>query len=351
MGKTQIIKFEQNVNNIAIDNTDVLFVRVKDVVFDADARFEVPYSHYAFMIKGGGSGRLYPSGTYPVFDDKKEMKQWKKEGFGVEIVYMPRDTNILIKWGTPERITYRDKRTNRVVSVGARGQFGITISNYEQFFRKVVGARNEFNLNDFQQQFTAEVANNFADCFLRVVDEANLSYDMFDANRKAIGDKIGEILSEEFNRSWGITLRKFIIVGVGITSDSADQGENVLREDERKKKLEEDRAELDREKAERERLDDKRWEREKFLKQLEVQDKANYYDALKYMGGDASGSKSPPKTPDTHCPKCGSEHSPSDKFCPKCGESLSSAPRFCPNCGKSNDSGSSFCSGCGKKLI
>ena len=43
--KNQVIKFEQNLCNAKVDDNEILFVRVSDVVTSADARFEVPITH------------------------------------------------------------------------------------------------------------------------------------------------------------------------------------------------------------------------------------------------------------------------------------------------------------------
>ena len=75
--KQQVIKFGQNICNADVNDNKVLFVRVNDVVKTKDALFEVPFNHNAFVIKGGGDCRFYKSGTYPVFDDKTEIKAWK----------------------------------------------------------------------------------------------------------------------------------------------------------------------------------------------------------------------------------------------------------------------------------
>lgn len=74
----QVIKFDQNVEGISADEKGVLFVRVRGEVYSKEATFEVPESHIAYVIKGGGDKRFYQSGTYDVFDDKKDVKAWKK---------------------------------------------------------------------------------------------------------------------------------------------------------------------------------------------------------------------------------------------------------------------------------
>lgn len=340
--KPQVIKFEQNHCHANVNDNSVLFVRVTDEVQDKNAMFEVPFTHNAYVIKGGGDGRFYESGTYPVFDEKSEVKSWKK-GFSVDIIYMPKDTSVLIFWGTLKKLKYRDAASNKVVNVGASGQFGITITNPEQFFRKVVGVRKVFDLKDFQDRFRIAVVNEFADCFLSVVKDLNLTYDQFDTERKQIGDKVGKILTGEFAQSWGIGLEQFIIQTFEISQEDMDAVEDAAAEAKRQKKLKEYLAEL-------ERLDDKQWEREKYLRQLELEDKAAYYEVLKVVGHPPIGGASSKGAASAFCPHCGGVIAGGDIFCPKCGKRIVKETMICQKCGKANDGDATFCAACGHKL-
>lgn len=335
--KNQVIKFEQNLCNAKVDDNEILFVRVNDIVMKKDARFEVPITHDAIVIKGGGDMRYYKSGNYDVFTDKKEAKKWKK-GMSVEIIYIPKDTRVLIKWGTPNRLRYRDEASNKVITVGARGEFDVSVTNPEQFFRKVVGVKKEFNLMEFRKRFSETVATEFADIFLKIIDEKHLTYDKFTANKKGIGDSMGDILSPMFERDWGLSVLNFKIADFDLLDEDMEAIEDAAAEQGRQEKLKEYLAEL-------ERLDDKQWEREKYLRQLELQDKAAYYEVLK-----VAGSKPEEKKEELKCPNCGLEYKPTDKFCPHCGKHVSKEPRICPDCGKANDSAATFCANCGKKL-
>ena len=344
--KSQVIKFEQNICNASVNDNSVLFVRVSDIVTTSEALVEVPFTHNAFLIKGGGDCRFYKSGTYTVFDNKDEIKQWKK-GVSVDVVYMPKDTSVTILWGTPNKVEYRDTVSNYVIEVGARGQFGITIINHEQFLRKVVGVRKEFDLVDFSKRFSAAVVDEFADCFLTVVANQNLIYDKFDANRKKIASKVGEILSEKFADSWGIGLVDFTIVKFEISQEDKNKVESVAEE------LRKEQEEIKREAkfreylAELERLDDKQWEREKYLKQLEQEDNIAYYEVLKAIGKKDASEKAKGAN---FCPKCGHSCETTSEFCPNCGNRLGKSSVICPQCNKVNVDSATFCSGCGKKL-
>lgn len=337
--KEQVIKFEQNLCNAKVDDNEILFVRVNDIVTSADARFEVPITHDAIVIKGGGDMRYYKSGSYDVFDDKKEIKKWKS-GLSVEVIYIQKDTRVLIKWGTPNRLRYRDEASNKVITVGARGEFDVSVANAEQFFRKVVGAKKEFNLIEFRKRFSETVATEFADLFLKAIEEKHLTYDKFTANKKEIGNRMGEILSPIFESDWGLSVLNFKISDIDLQDGDMDAIEDAAAEQQKQEKLKEYLAEL-------ERLDDKQWEREKYLRQLELQDRNAYYEVLKVIGK----NKSDEQEKANKCPNCGLEFKPTDKFCPHCGKRVSKEPIICPDCGKANDSTAVFCANCGKKLV
>ena len=333
----QVIKFEQNHCNADINDNSVLFVRVSDVVKTKKALLEVPFSHNALLIKGGGDCRFYKSGTYSIFDDRAEVKAWKK-GVSVEVVYIPKETSVQIRWGTPSKATYRDPVAGKVISIGARGVFGINISNPEQFFRKVVGARREFDLTDFTTRFSAAVVAEYTDVFLSVVTANDISYDLFDANKKSIGDKVGVALGEKFAKDWGINLVDFIIVDFSISAEDVEKVESVIEENRSESKLKEHLLEL-------ERLDDKQWEREKYLLNLKMTDREAYYEVLKVTGSkgaeEAKGS--------SFCPKCGHSVESNQAFCTSCGNPVGKTEKVC-SCGKTNPADAAFCSGCGAKL-
>ena len=346
--KLQVIKFEQNLCNADINDNKVLFVRVNDLVKDKDAMFEVPFTHNGLLIKGGGDCRLYKSGTYDVFDDKKEIKKWK-QGISVEVVYIPKETSVLIRWGTPDKVLYRDPIAQKVVEVGARGQFGISIANPEQFFRKVVGARKEFDLRDFSNRFGAAVVSEYSDVFLNVVTKNDISYDLFDTNKKSIGVKVGEALKDKFLADWGIILVDFIIEQFFISEEDKAKVEVFLADEvaERKAKerKEEEKKDLREYLAELERLDDKQWERDKYLHELEQKDRAAYYEVLKVIG-----QKDAAKKGGNFCPKCGHSVESTEAFCSHCGNKMAKAKTVCPKCGKVAEGDARFCGGCGHKF-
>lgn len=249
--KIQVVQFEQNPYHINIYDNKILFVRIKDEITDKNAQIEVPPTHVAFVIKSGSEGVLLKSGKHPVFENKEELKNFKK-GFSVDVVYMPINTEVKIKWGTgeTEKMTYRDEISNKVITIGASGEFVIHIENYEQFYKKVVGVKKVYEANEFKTQFAGVVLNEFTDCFLHVICEEKITYDRFQLEKKAIGIKVNEILKDKFISTWGIGLSEFIISSIVIDDKDKEAVENETAEARRIQKIKEYLAEI-------ERLDDK----------------------------------------------------------------------------------------------
>ena len=342
--KIQIVKLNQELCQGDFNQNDVLFVRVEDAIEDKKAEVEIRDSYHAYIIKNGSDVRFYRNGPVPVFSDKSEIKAWKK-GYSVEVVYMAASANPKVNWGTPNKITYRDEASNHVISIGARGimeEFHIT--NHQQFYKKVIGVRKELTVRDFQQRFIEVINDDFADCFLRAVSSLHLTYDQFDAHKKEIAAEIWKTLGPYFEETWGCTFGRFIIVEFRISDEDKEAIEDAAAEAKKQEKLKEYLAEL-------ERLDDKQWEREKYLRQLELQDRNAYYEVLKVVGNKPAGGVPGAEGPaSTFCPHCGGSIKGGDIFCSKCGKRVVKETVICPNCGKSNDGDAMFCATCGQKL-
>lgn len=336
--KSQIIRFEQNLCNAKVDDNEILFVRVDSIVRDADARLEIPPTHNAIVIKGGGDIRYYKSGTYDIFDDKKEIKNWKS-GLSVEVIYIPKDTRLKMKWGTAERLMYRDEASNKVIPVGAKGDLEVSVANPELFYREIVGAKKEFNVMEFKSRYMATITGKFTNIFLKTIKDKRATYDQFDEYKELIGNQMSLELEPIFAQD-GLTVKAFGVLKITVDEEDMQKIEASAAERQKQEKLKEYLAEL-------ERLDDKQWEREKYLRQLELQDKAAYYEVLKVMGSHPK----PAEKEEFKCPHCGFEYKATDKFCPRCGKRVSKDPIICASCGKSNDSSAVFCANCGKKLV
>lgn len=340
--KVQVITFNRNAGNYAGTN-DALFVRISEAITDKEAIVEVPYTHTAILLKGGSY--KYMRETGPVFENKAELANWEK-GMTVEVIYIMKDTAVEVNWGTPEQITFRDPVSGHIVNFGAYGKFEVSVSNPEEFFRRIVGNNQTYDLDDFSRRTVATVFDEFTDIFIRTVQELGISYDKYDANRKAIGQKLGAALSPVFEKKYGLKVDSFTIAGTRINSDAKAATEDVadprkIREEE-ERLAEKKKREAEEERREAERLADKEFERTIRLRDMDRREREAYY-AANSVAATAAGNK-------THCPHCGAENALNATFCSACGKRISTQPISCPHCGTVNPCAAVFCSGCGKKL-
>ncbi len=320
--KQQIINFSQELLTKSIaDNNEVLFIRSENVVKDPNAIIIIPQTHNALVIKGGGDARYYKSGNHRLFDDKSEIRAWKK-GIPVEVIYFMKDTRVSISWGTPRPILYRDKVSGKTVNVGASGDACLVIENPEQFYKRIVGFKKEYNIDDFSSRFRSIVSDCFVAEFLGIVDSLNLTYDRFDLQRANVASAMQNKLSLDFAENWGVTVERFTIQAFMVDKKDIAAVEGFTESTIRKKQLGEYLREL-------ERLDNKQWEREKYFRRLEAEDRAAYYELLKVIGTSRKNNTAP-KTEDpdnskaglVRCWRCRELVSENSVYCPKCGEKI-----------------------------
>lgn len=339
--KSQIIKCPREIiasfNKPMDDENRLLFFNTTEEIENANAQLEVDLLMRAMVTKSGGDCRYYEGGNHPLFDNRTEKKNWKK-GFSVKIVYMTKDTNVKVLWGLNEKLSYRDKISDKVVSVGAGGMCMICVVNPEQFVRKVVGMRESYSSEDFKIFFFEVLKDRFTQAFYSVLDKETITYDRLDSAKSMIAKKANDILSKEFEQEWGVSLQNMTIDKLFMGDEDIKKLESVTEEAEHRKRLKEYLDEL-------ERLDDKQWEREKYLHQLELQDRAAYYEVMKVIGNDMGGIKGA-----NFCSNCGHSYESSSQFCPNCGKPLARASITCSKCGKVSTGDSMFCAGCGNKF-
>ena len=330
------IRFDQNECDAGIDDNDILFVKVVRRLKTKTAKVVVPYTHNAMIVKNGGDTRFCKEGTYDVFEDGKDFKV--SSVHPVEVVYIIKDTEVPLRWGTPSRLQYRDKTSNEVITVGMNGDAHLSIDNFEQFYRKMVGNCKEYLKDDFRKQFMPTIASAVGNIFLHTVQELDLTYDMFDMHKTEIGERLSVKLAKFFKDEWGVCLKYFNISEFFFE----DKDIEAIKEKSAQRFITERRkAHLD--ELERLENDPVGWER--YLRRLELENKEDYDEIMKVI---ANHRTKPVKT--AQCPICKKEIDVSAKFCPHCGARVGGGTIICPDCGFENSPVNKFCAACGKKL-
>lgn len=354
--KQKVIKINQTVDNSKLDDNQVLFVRVDSVVESKRDLIEVPFTHNAYVIKGGGDIRFYKSGTHNVFDEKSEVRDWKK-GTSVEVIYVPKEVRVLVRWGTSSRFPYNDPVRHMILDVGANGHFRVSIANPEQFIRVVVGQTKEFDLDRFTETFSLEVRNSFGKIFQSVATLMNLTYEQFETYRDEISKRIGVELSKKFEADYGIGLVDFAVDDINVSPANIEKIKLIEQQKERERieqeqKVERERVEAER-KLEKEKQDEKEWAEKKYQMDMAHAEKMKELDVSKAVGisaAEASAYRNSETVAVEYCKNCGTKLEEGETFCHNCGTKRGSAFVVCKKCGHKNEGFKKFCSNCGYKL-
>lgn len=321
--------------------------------YDADAVIIVPDTHNAIIVKDGQMMTTLDSGSHSIFDTKKGLlglnKSKKIENHTVDVIYMSKTYKLKVLWGTKHKFDFRDPITNVPIQVGACGEFTVQICDPRKAYLELIGTSQTFTAEDLKTYLAGQLLNEIEPAIAKAMREKNISYDRLSEYKQEISNFILPTIAKWCKESYGLKVFSFIISSVLISDEDKAKIENALlknSQETKEKHLEEQKKLEEKEKAqEQERLDDKDWEREKWLKELESKDYEKYLDVMKIIGKDPHEEKN-----GRYCPQCGHRYEMNDLFCPNCGNRLGNHKIVCPNCQKENKSDSLFCSGCGTKL-
>lgn len=337
MAKQTIIKMSDFTQGKSTN--DILYLSANPRIGYKEAKnllIEVPLSHRA-KVAFGGNIMNFENGIHRVFDNKKEAKILN-DGATFNIAYLPKNYFIQLLWGTPDKFAFKDNRTGVEIQIGASGEAEVRLVDPDLFVDRVIGNVARYSKNDFEEMVLQQIVSAFSDIFANTIYAEQIAYTEFVLRQKEIGNAICRNLNFELAKKYGFEFSSFIISRFMI--DGLDDVRAYINED-----IENDRLTKNRDiRQERERLNDKEWERNKYILELAQRDKEAQYGVAK------AALEENKKGGAYYCPNCGQSYQPSQIFCPHCGKRLSGSSVCCVSCGQLNDSGNTFCSKCGKKL-
>lgn len=341
---------------IRIENdNDHLFFRAHGEITNPEATLVVLEPNKVVIIKDGVSSGVLDSGSHELYN-KKEVKKGffsrsksLKEEVLVDIVIYNPSLTYRGFWGTPNPIPYRDPETSIPVEFKGRGQFEIRIADVAKFHTTLVGSDPNFTMEKLQERIFAFILQEIRHEFARVLHDLHLGYIDITLHEKEIAEAIQAVISDKLCNEYGLVVPQFAIEQLFIDASKRAEIEEYLRNNRDEIKYKRDAKELA---AEIERLQDKEWEREKYLIGLKREDYAKYLEVVKILG--IHGAKVAPSEGQVKqghfCSHCGAEVEADAAFCPKCGYQLKQVERVCPHCGKVVKSKGKFCTHCGKEL-
>ena len=228
-----------------------------------------------------------------------------------------------------------------VVTSGPYGHAG----SFDRIAGSDPALREQFSLEKLKERLAMRMMSKVEPAIARAMRENSLTYDRMSEHKDEIAQSVLPVLSKMFEEDYGLKMFSFTLAGVMISDEYIRAIETAKRElkekaaEEAKKQREEEVAAAQ---------DEKNWEREKFMRELEKNDYEKYLEVCKVIGweprGGARGASG------RFCPNCGHSYEAGDKFCPGCGKQVGNTVKICPSCKKENSATANFCSGCGAKL-
>ena len=354
------IELPKNILKIRIENdNNSMFYRAYGDIVNMDTKIIISDPNVAILIKDGVKSPILQGGAFPIYekDEKKTGcsffgKAKLKEKKVIDLIVYNPTYAYHAYWGLSEPIRTRDVETQLPVSFRSLGYYDVKISNVEKFHNSLVGSSRSFSMDDLLDRITPIVSQVVKNEIVNVIHSLHLNYIDVTNHISEIAEKIQPIVSESLNEQYGLYVPIFVVDKLNIPDEDRNAIEEALKEEREKYNFKKDAKEIA---EELERLDDKEWEREKYLIGLRRDDYSKYLEVIKVLGYPKHFSQKEESNKEhtksgSYCPKCGNPVEKDAAFCPKCGEQIKSIERKCPHCNKVLNSKGKYCPYCGKEI-
>lgn len=344
------IKYDGNPNG-----SQWLIYKCPSEQFVLGSQLIVNQGQEALFFKGGEALDLFGSGTHtlstgnlPVLNKLVNLPFGGKTPFSAEIYYINKTTNLDLKWGTSTPIPLEDPKYGLILNVGARGQYGINISDSRIFVSRIIGAvPNGTTANPLLilRYFNGLINSRIKSITAAYMIQKQISFLEISQFLSELSDAFKEGLYGEFER-FGIELTNFYCEAIAPKPEEYEKLRGYKEELALGENFYQQRRSLD------------------ILEKLAVNPSSGGVanagiglgmglGAVGQFGTAFAGIGQSMNTNTLEaqiiCPKCGVKNSSTMKFCGSCGNKLSTTT-LCPYCGKEVDDGMKFCGECGKPL-
>ena len=345
------VELPKNVSIIRFENkNDFFFYRAYGEVSNPDAQVVVSGDNKLIIVRNGVKSEVLSGGAYNIFREediaKTGLLKNKRElakPVVIDLIVYNDGFSYQGFWGTIAPIPYRDPETDIPVEFKGRGSYDVRIADVNKFMQTLIGSAKGMTVFDIKERIKDTIWQVIRNKIAVCIHDLHLNYIDVVVNEANISNAIQPIISETLNDLYGVYIPIFNIVEIFIDEEKRNQVEAILqaRRDELKNKK--DVKEIV---AELERLEDRNWEKEKYLLELEKADREKYYEVLKVLGWNNPKDAQKGRK---FCPKCGTALGLDEDYCPNCGERISKELK-CPHCGKPLNGASKFCPHCGNKI-
>lgn len=146
-----------------------------------------------------------------------------------EVYFVNMTTQMGIKWGTPDRISFREPTYGFLTSIGASGEFHIAVSDSVKMLRTMVGTMSgidwggdssSFTLS-LKQRFKSDIITQVKSNFARTLVENSLDMFTLDAQLDTFSKLLGEKISPIFEK-YGVRVVAFNVNTISLPEDQPE---------------------------------------------------------------------------------------------------------------------------------
>ena len=180
----------------------------------------------AYLVKGGVYEGPFLAGRHtlstkniPLLTTLMGLPFGGQSPFSAEVWYVNKQTNMDIRWGTPDPIQLQDPQYKIVVPVRAFGQYGIRISDAKKFLMKLVGTLPAFDTetiaNYFKGIFTTRIKTEIANAIVKQ-GETILTVS---TRLEELSEMLKSSLLPNMDE-YGVALSNFSIISINVPEDN-----------------------------------------------------------------------------------------------------------------------------------
>ncbi len=212
MAITQIIKYEG-------DNKTLVWKHPSED-FNTTSQLIVHETQEAVFFMNGQALDLFGPGRYtleteniPILRKITNLPTGGESAFHCEVYFINKTEQMAITWGTPSKIQYIDPTYGFPLSIGASGEFAISVSDSRKLLVKLVGTENILNQEQFVSFIRAFVITKAKTYMAQEMKSSTINIFEIDERLEQFSDGIKARLDNDF-LDYGMNLKKFLVTTV-----------------------------------------------------------------------------------------------------------------------------------------
>lgn len=219
-GMASVIKFE--------GDNDTLIWKHPIEDFNMGSQLIVHESQEAIFFRDGKALDLFGAGRYtletyqlPMMEKVYKLPSDTNTTFHSEVFFINLVSQMALKWGTSEKITFIDPLTNAPIAIGARGMMNFRIVDSRKILMKLVGTSAGLSRADLFEDGSSKAKDYFRSIvqlgvstkLAETIRKENIDIVQIDMEKMRLSEALKEDIKPFFD-DYGIEITEFVVMGI-----------------------------------------------------------------------------------------------------------------------------------------